>query len=119
MKECIGYTQVDCTVDVYLNGPLFDTLPSDSYVLKRFGREVDLVSEQSGVVRSTPGDKVIRNLPTFFSVSWEVKPGDFLRATVDCFTRPGVVQIIGNTDEDCGRDVEMIHKLGSTGKICN
>ena len=117
VKECIGLTQVDCTVDVYLNGPIFDTLSDDKYTLKRYGRDVDLVSELSGVVRGTPGEKIIRSLPSFYSISWEIKPGDFLPATVDCFTRPGVAQLIGNSDEECSRDVEMIHKLGSSGKF--
>ena len=114
-KECIGYTQVDCTLDLYLDGPVFDTLSSDQYALRKFGREVDLVSQISGVVRTMPGDKIIRSLPSFHSISWEVKPGDFLYATVDCFTRPGVVQIIGNTDEECNIDVKKIHDLGSSG----
>jgi hypothetical protein len=29
-----------------------------------------------GVVRSTPGEEVIRKLPSFRSMSWDIKPGE-------------------------------------------
>ena len=40
-----------------------------------------------GVVRSLPGDEVIRRLPSFRSINWEIKPGDYCAITKDCFTR--------------------------------
>ena len=46
-----------------------------------------MLSEQSGVVRSMPGEAFIRKLPSFRSLSWELKPGDYAHKTIDCFTR--------------------------------
>lgn len=117
VNQCIGFSQAAATIDVFLNGPLFDTLQATTYPMKKCGREIDLVSRCSGVVRAMPGEKVIKALPTFMSISWEIQPGDFVNATVDCFTRPGVVQLLGDSDEQCDRDVEIIHSLGAVGLL--
>jgi len=122
VKECIGLTQVDLTVDVYTNGKLFDSavVSRDTYPLCKFGGEVDLVSPCSGVVRGMPGDAVIRALPSFRSISWEIKPGDFCNATVDMFTRPGVVQLVHSDAAQVLRDATAIHntRLMDFSVIC-
>jgi hypothetical protein len=35
-------------------------------------------------------------LPPFRSLSWEIKPGDYAAKTIDCFTRPGCVQLVSD-----------------------
>ena len=35
IQECIGFTQVSVTLDVYLEGKLFETLHPTQYVLKK------------------------------------------------------------------------------------
>ena len=62
-------------MDVYVGGTMFDSLPKDCYVLKKAGRDVDIVSRHAGLVRALPGDALIRQLPSFRAVSWEVHPG--------------------------------------------
>ena len=57
--ECIGFSQVTATVDLYTTGQLFESLQEHTYPMVKFGREVDLVSLNSGVVRAMPGEKVI------------------------------------------------------------
>jgi hypothetical protein len=115
--ECIGFTQVTVTLDVYLDGKLFDTLDSKNYVLMKAAREVDMLSEQCGVVRSTPGDGFIKKLPSFRSLSWEIKPGDWIPKTIDCFTRPGCVQLVHESEEQADKDFEAIHSLDKIGLI--
>ena len=34
-KECIGYTVVDATLDVYLKGDLFDKMQHHTYTIKK------------------------------------------------------------------------------------
>ncbi|CAM9358694.1 unnamed protein product, partial [Ectocarpus fasciculatus] len=111
VEECIGYSQVEVTMDVYMNGSLFDSLPKDTYTLKKAGRDVDLVSRHAGLVRSLPGDAVIRSLPSFRAVSWEIHPGDFCPMTIDCFTRPACVQLVHDSEEQADRDFELLHEL--------
>lgn len=78
---------MEVTLDVYINGGLFERIEKDSYKLVKAGREVDIVSRRGGVVRALPGDAIIRRLPSFRRISWEVKPGDYIPQTIDCFTR--------------------------------
>lgn len=117
VNECIGYSQVTLTIDVYLDGILFNSIGKDSYLLKKAGRSIDLVSRYSGVVRSLAGDRFIKNLPSYRKVNWEVKPGDFVHKTIDCYTRPGMVQLVADTEEEVERDTEAIHELELTGLL--
>eukprot|EP01038_Epipyxis_sp_PR26KG_P011809 gene11809-15803_t len=116
-KECVGYTQVELCLDSYLSGKLFKSLTKDVLVLKKAGREVDMVSRYGGIVRSLPGDATIRQFPSFRSINWEVKPGDYVSTTIDCFTRPGCVQLVADKEEDAERDLEAIHDLEKIGLI--
>ena len=108
---------VSVTLDVYLQGELFNKIDKDYFPLKKAGREVDMVSRYGGIVRSLPGEEAIRKLPSFRSMSWEVKPGDYAHKTIDCFTRPGCVQLVADTEEDAERDLEAIHSLEVIGLI--
>ena len=115
--ECIGYTHVTVTLDAYLSGKLFASLPKDSFIQKKAGREVDMVSRYGGIVRSLPGEEAIRKLSSFRSIHWEVKPGDYVSATIDCFTRPGCVQLVNDSEEQAESDLEAIHDLELLGLI--
>ena len=76
-----------------------------------------MLTEQSGVVRGTPGETVIRKLSSFRSLSWEVKPGDYASKTIDCFTRPGCVQLVSDTEEQADKDFEAVHALDKVGLL--
>ena len=102
VEECIGYSQVSVTLDAYLGGELFARIPKDGYELKKAGRDVDVVSRHAGVVRSLRGDAMIRRLPSFRHISWEVHVGDFCPLTIDCFTRPACVQLVHESEEQVG-----------------
>jgi len=116
-KECVGYTQVQVTLDVYIDGNLFDKINANHYPLYKSGRDVDLVSRFGGVVRGFPGDSLIRALPSFRSLSWEAKVGEFQPTTIDCFTRPGCAQLVHESEEQIDKDFEFIHSLESNGLI--
>ncbi len=75
-----------------------------------------MVSRHSGVVRSLPGDATIRGLTSFRGIHWEIKPGDFISKTIDCFTRPGCTQLVG-TEEEVDRDFQALHDLEEVGLI--
>jgi len=116
-REAIGFTQVEITLDVYLEGKKWAALSKDKYEKRMAAREVDMVSRNGGIVRKLPGDAFLRQLPTFRSVSWDVKPGDYIAKTIDCFTRPGCVQLVGQTEESVEADFEAIHDQEELGMI--
>ena len=61
----------------------------------KFGCEAFLVSYKKGTVRDIPGLEVIRALPSFRRMEMMTQPGATLNPTIDCFTRPGSVQVGG------------------------
>jgi hypothetical protein len=73
-QECVGFTQVSATVDIYTGGKFFHSIvDGNHYPLRKAGRDVDLVSRHSGIVRGFPGEALIRSLPSFRSLKWECK----------------------------------------------
>jgi biotin carboxylase len=98
--ECVGFTQVSLTMDAYTGAKFFNSIEDGNhYPLRKAGRDVDLVSRHSGLVRGFPGEAVLRALPSFRSMHWECKVGDFISKTVNCFTRPGCVQLVNESEE--------------------
>lgn len=63
-EECIGYTQIEATLNCYLRPDSFDTLPAEPVLLKH-GLEGFLVSQVEGPVRSIPGLDQLRRFPSF------------------------------------------------------
>jgi biotin carboxylase len=117
-KECIGYTQVEVTIDMYLGGHgLFHEVPKDNYPMHKFGRDIDLVNYRGGIVRSLKGETKIRAYESFRSISWETKPGDYMPITIDCFTRPGCAQLVHEREEQVDADVAALHELFKIGLL--
>jgi hypothetical protein len=82
----------------------FDTL------LKQ-GAEVFLVSHQSGILKDTPGLNEIRSMESFRTLTMLTQAGRLISPTIDCFTRPGAVQMVheftAQLEADCHRIREM------------
>lgn len=117
VKECIGYTVVSITADVYLNGSLFESLSSTHYPCKKFAMDCDMVSRAGGMIRSLPGEQLVKKLESFYSISWEVHVGEYCPLTIDCFTRPGVVQLLNENEKQLESDFETYHKFEEDGKF--
>lgn len=117
VQECIGYSVVSATLSAYLDAELFQSLDKDNFPLKKHGRDVDFCNRIGGVVRGMPGEEIIRQLPSFRSISWEVKPGEYMPVTIDCFTRPGCAQLVHESEEQISIDFEKIHSLEELGLL--
>ena len=46
-----------------------------------------------------------------------MKPGDYASKTIDCFTRPGCVQLVSDTEEQADKDFEAVHALDKVGLL--
>ena len=102
--ECIGYNQIGCSFDAFLNPEKFDALPAVPQGLLKHGREVFLVSRQNGVLRSIPGRVKIEAMQSYRKSDFQVSTGSFVNKTIDCFTRPGAVQL-------CHEDAEVVEAV--------
>ena len=112
---CMNMNQINATVDAYLRPDVFDKLPNKKSSLNRFGREVFLVARENGRIKSIPGIDVIMKLESFIKCEMAVQVGDELRQTVDCFTRPGAIQLLHDDKAVVERDYARIRELELDG----
>jgi len=112
---CLGYNQVDVTLDCYLDPDAFDALPArPGAPLKNYGREVFLVSFAEGRLENVDLD-ALKKLKSFTKCELAVQPGSLLEKTVDCFTRPGSVQLVHPDPNVVEQDYEKIRSLEQHG----
>jgi len=107
-----GYSQVEATVDAFLDKREFARLPDKPpSPFKASGQEVILVSYSRGTVRSTPGFDRIKNLPSYVYLETGVKPGSFVDYTVDLFTGIGSVILMHHDEKVLAADVQRIREM--------
>jgi len=107
-----GYSQVEATVDAYLDKRQFalyaDKPPSP---FKAAGQEVILVSFSRGIVKATPGFEKIKKLRSYVYLETGVRVGSEVDYTVDLFTGIGSVILMHRDTEILEEDVKFIRKL--------
>ena len=113
-----GYTQVDATVDSYLDKKNYYTIP-DVYPspFKAAGQEVYVVSRGRGKVKSTPGFDVIKELPSFVYLETGVVPGSSVDFTTDLFSALGSVLLMHRDPEILEADVKKIREMEENDEI--
>ena len=114
VNECIGYSQVDATLNLYIRPDRFDALPHIPSLSKQ-GTEAFLVSYQTGSLVEIPGIDTIRSLPSFRRMEMLTQPGAYITPTIDCFTRPGSAQLVNTDANDLRKDYEAIRSLEYEG----
>jgi hypothetical protein len=62
-------------------------------------------------LKSIPGLKKIRQLEAFRKLEMIIQPGMRIVPTVDCFTRPGSVQLVAPNRSAFERDYAIIREL--------
>jgi biotin carboxylase len=107
-----GYSQVESTVDSYLDSRQFMITPDKPpSPFKACGQEVILVSFSRGVVKSTPGFEEIKNLESFVYLETGVRQGTHVDYTIDLFTGIGSVILMHEDADVVERDVRRIRQL--------
>ncbi|OQR85326.1 hypothetical protein ACHHYP_11933 [Achlya hypogyna] len=113
---CVGYNQVDVTVDVYLGRQaVFEALPERPLQLPQYGCEVMLVSYEEGILQGFPGLAEITRMPSFLRQDMLLKAGDRLRPTIDMFTTPGSILLIHADADVLAADRRRIRELEVAG----
>jgi len=111
---------VDVTLNAYLRPELFDAIPAFPTLLKK-GAEVFLVSleevvgKNGKVLKSIPGVDEIADFSSFRRMELLTQPGQTLLPTVNCFTRPGSVQLVNETPGLLQADYERVRALEKGG----
>ena len=113
-----GYSQVEATVDAYLDKREFERLadkPPSPF--KASGQEVILVSYSRGTVKATPGFEEIKKLPSYVYLETGVKPGSFVDYTVDLFTGIGSVILMHHDKNVLRADVQRIREMEKENQL--
>lgn len=105
------YSQVEATVDAFLNPEKFDSYPDTYGKLRGEGVEIVLVNYTSGVVKRTPGFDVLKKLPSCIHFESGVKIGSTVEPTIDLITACGSVIVYHENKEVVKEDVRFIRYL--------
>jgi biotin carboxylase len=107
-----GYSQVEASVDAYLDKMEWSRYPSiPPSPFKAAGQEVILVSFSRGTVRATPGYERIKELESYVYLETGVKPGSVVDYTIDLFTGIGSVILMHHDKDQLEADVKFIRDM--------
>jgi biotin carboxylase len=113
-----GYSQVEATVDAYLDKAQFSMLPDKPpSPFKASGQEVILVSFSRGKVKSCPGYELIKQLPSYVYLETGVREGSQVDYTIDLFTGIGSVILVHKDKEVLDHDVAFIRNMEKENKL--
>lgn len=113
-----GYSQIEATVDAFLDKKQFSIIPNKPVSpFKAAGEEVDLVSFSRGKVKSTPGFEEIKKMPSFVYLETGVKIGSKVDYTVDLFTGVGTVILMHHDRSVVENDVKRIRELETNNEL--
>mmetsp|Transcript_6749 Transcript_6749/g.16466 ORF Transcript_6749/g.16466 Transcript_6749/m.16466 type:complete len:994 (+) Transcript_6749:177-3158(+) len=113
-----GYSQVEATVDAFLDKKQFSVLPSKPpSPFKAAGQEVILVSYGRGVVKTTPGFEDIRQMPSFVYLETGVRPGSVVDYTIDLFTGIGSVILMHKDRAVLEEDIRRIREMEKNNEL--
>jgi len=113
-----GYSQVEASVDAYLDKKSFGILPAiPPSPSKAFGQEVILVSYAEGDVIGTPGYDEIKELESFVYLETGVAVGGRVEHTVDLLTSVGSVIVMHSDEAVVKRDIAKIRQMEQNNKL--
>jgi hypothetical protein len=113
-----GYSQVEATVDAFLEKQEFARMPEKPpSPFKAYGQEVILVSYSRGQVQSTPGFEEIKTLQSFVYLETGVKPGSMVDYTIDLFTGIGSVILMHHDEQILEQDIQRIRDMEKENEL--
>ncbi|GAA1407424.1 ATP-grasp domain-containing protein [Kitasatospora putterlickiae] len=114
-EAATGRSQVSLTVDALTAPDDFARLPGTDYRLRQHLRVVCLIASRDGRVAGEPLAE-LRGLPTYLCGSVDrLEPGAPVRRTVDLFTSPGHLYLVGAGRDGIERDYRLVRELERTG----
>jgi len=112
-----SYSQVDATVDAFLDAGRFGQIPDRHPTFKAAGQEVMLVSFVDGKVNGCPGYERIKALSSYVWLEEAVTIGSTIERTTDLFTNVGSTILMNSNAELLARDVETIRRMELDGNM--
>jgi biotin carboxylase len=112
---CIGHSQIDLTLAAYTAPEQFLELCREPYELRNQARTVFLIAPAEGLLLDAGCLEQVRCLPTCRGLQLRVKGGEPTSKTLDLFSCPGWVDLIGEDETAVARDEAHIRRLEEDG----
>ncbi|HUY44116.1 MAG TPA: ATP-grasp domain-containing protein [Streptosporangiaceae bacterium] len=104
----LGESQLNWTVDAYVNPGRFDRHYQDGYQIHQFFASVCMLSPYSGTLRSYPYLSEVKRLESLHELQMAVKPGDPIIRSVNDATHPLIVNLRHPVEEVVVRDMQTL-----------
>ncbi|TDB99462.1 ATP-grasp domain-containing protein [Micromonospora fluostatini] len=115
VRGALGESQLEWTVDAYVDPDRFAARWQDDYDLSRHAGLVNMVSPVSGTLRGYPKLAQVRALDSFQDVLFTVRPGDPIHRSVDDWTYPMRVYLVHETESTVLHDILTARYLDGDG----
>ena len=108
LSRCLECHQLDWLMSV-LDHDTSDTWqPNTEYVLQNHLMWVQLISEQTGILRAVPLAESLARLGSWHELALYYSVGDRIHNTVDLFSSPGSIFLVNATADGLRTDLERI-----------
>ena len=115
VRSALGESQLEWTVDAYVNPERFDDPRRSDYVIDRHAVCVNMISSGSGVLVAYPKLDQLRSLPSFHAALVRVAPGQQIDRTVGDFSYPILIHLLHPSLTVVERDYATIRYLDGDG----
>ncbi|MEV4625690.1 ATP-grasp domain-containing protein [Micromonospora sp. NPDC049523] len=115
VQEALGESQMEWTVDAYVNPDRFRERWEAGYELSRHAGLVNMISPSSGTLRGYPKMAELRALESFQDILLNVQPGGRIHRSVDDWTYPMRVYLVHETESTVLHDILTARYLDGDG----
>lgn len=121
VNRCIGYNQVDVTLDAYISPKAFHNLPFAPTTLTCYGAEAMLVTYTEGLYLTTgPALNQLRACDSYLSdtvTSDLIRGVTVLPQTIDMFTTVGSIMLLHRSEKTLMEDYDAIRAVEVAGTL--
>ncbi|MFF1421536.1 ATP-grasp domain-containing protein [Streptomyces sp. NPDC058280] len=114
VEQATGTSQVSLTVEAVTDPERFDARAERPYELTQGLSVLSLIAHRDGVIRAPDVAARLAALPSFSGLIGDLSQGVPVQPTVDLFTSPGIVYLLGD-DEQVARDRAAIRAFEAEG----
>jgi len=110
-EKCTGYSQLSVYVDTLINRKYFKQVP-DFYDPRSYGRLCYFRAPASGFFKKTHRDTLydLEDLTSYCGDMLLCRAGDTLEQTKDAYSRPGMIYLVNESEQQLNRDYEFFNK---------
>jgi biotin carboxylase len=113
--KAIGESQLEWTVDAYVDPERFGKRCNEDYVIRRHAICVNMISPRSGTLRALPALAQLQALESYHDVLARVTVGGPIHHTVNDFTYPMLVHLLNDSPAALLRDYATARWLDGEG----